>query len=217
MIAASFLLSRAALALALCAAFAGQAQQPASVPQDDEARTVERIRAERAAAGAAYERRVTDCAGSFAVSSCVADARAERHAIDTRLDREQQAIDDARRRRRAAERERAIADKLEGEEAAKREAAALARSQARAAASERAVKPLPVPASAAAARPGKPQPDAAQRAEQEARARRSYELKQLQAEAHRLEVQRRNAEHARKANPGAPLPVPAASAASGAR
>ena len=199
-------------ALALFTWLAAQAQAPA-----DEARQAERIRAERAAADAVYERKVQECAALFAVTSCVDAARAERHAVQVRLDREQQVIDDAKRQRRAAERQRGIDSKLAGEESAKRESAARARSQARPAASAPA-KAAPAPASGAssAARSAKPQPDAALRAEQEARARRAYELKLLQAEAHRREVEQRNAERARKANPGAPLPLPAASAGASA-
>ena len=209
----SRLLRRGLLAGALALGAAGTV--PAQDQAADEARTTERIRAERAAADATYERKARECAQHFVVTSCVEAARAERHATQIRLDREQQALDEARRQRRAEEREKAIASKTAGDEAQAREAAARARSEARPAASA-PVRAAPLPASGAASRTAKPVPDAAQRAEQEARARRAYELKQLQAEAHRREVEQRNAERARKTNPGAPLPVPAASAASAA-
>ncbi|MBP6776561.1 MAG: hypothetical protein KA151_04815 [Piscinibacter sp.] len=186
-------------------ALAVQAQSPA-----DEEAQLERIRTERAAADAAYERKVQECAQRFIVTSCVDDARAERHAQHLRLDREQQVIDEARRQRRAAVRQQAIDSKSAGDAARQREAAASERSQARPAASQPVAKAAPAPASAAA-RDAKPAPSAAERAEQEARARRTYELKQLQAEAHRREVEERNAERARKTNPGKPLPAPGAS------
>lgn len=188
--------------------FAVQAQAPAPADED---RQLERIRAERTAADAAYERKAQECAQRFIVTSCVDAARAERHAQHLRLDREQQVIDEARRKRRAAERQQAIDSKTVGEAAREREAAASERSQARPAASQPAGKAAPAPASAAA-RDAKPASSAAERAEQEARARRAYELKQLRAEAHRREVEERNAERARKTNPGKPLPVPGASA-----
>lgn len=201
---------RHVLACALVVAAAGSAR--AEDPTADEIRTAQRIRAERAAADATYERTVKECAQNFVVSSCVESARAERHAAHLRLDREQQALDEAKRLRRAEERRKAIEAKTTGEEAQAREAAARARSQARSA-SEPA-RAAPLPASGPASHAARPVPDAAQRAEQEARARRAYELKQLQAEAHRREVEQRNAERARKTSPGAPLPVPPEAAAS---
>ena len=206
---------RCVLACAIAVAAAGSAR--AEDPTAEEIRTVKRIRAERAEADAAYERKVKECAQQFVVSSCVEAARAERHAAHLRLDREQQALDEAKRLRRAEDRRNAIEAKTTGAEAQAREAAAQSRSQARSASEP--TRAAPVPASGAASHAAKPVPDAAQRAEQEARARRAYELKQLQAEAHRREVEQRNAERARKTNPGAPLPVPpevAGSAASAA-
>lgn len=197
-------------ALALCLALGARAQAsaPNGSPAADEARAAERIRVERAAAQADYERKVQACAGKFAVTSCVDAARAERHATLARLDREQLAIDEARRQRRAAERRGAIEDKLSGEEAARREAAARARSDSAAAAGSVAPKAAQVPASGARVRQPKPEPDASQRAAEEVRARNAYQLKLLQAEAHRREVEERNADRARKASPGASLPLP---------
>ena len=198
---------RLARALMLGAStFAALAQTPA-----DEEAQLERIRVERAAADAAYQRKALECAQRFIVSSCVDDARAERHAQHARLDREQQVIDEARRQRRAATRQQAIESKSAGEAAREREAAASARSLARPATSQPGGRSASAPTSAAA-RSAKPAPSAAERSAQEARARRAYELKQLQAEAHRREVEERNAERARKTNPGKPLPVPGASA-----
>jgi colicin import membrane protein len=187
------------------AALAVQGQTPA-----DEERQLERIRAERAAADTAYQRKVQECAQRFVVTSCVDDARAERHAQHLRLDREQQVIDEARRQQRAAVRQQAIDSKSAGEAAREREAAASARSQARPAASQPVARAASASASAVP-RSAKPAPSAAERSEQEARARRAYELKQLQAEAHRREVEERNAERARKTNPGKSLPAPGAS------
>ncbi len=192
-------------AIALCIAVGAVAATPT-----DEDRSIERIRAERAAADAAYVQQVQECRQRFVVTSCIDDARSQRHAAHTRLDRDQQALDEARRQQRAAQRLQAIEAKTSGAEAQRRAQAALERSASRPSSDE--ARPLPVPASAAPPRSPKPAPDSARRAEQEARARAAYELKQFQAEAHRLDVARRNQERARKANPGVPLPVPAASA-----
>lgn len=195
--------------LAVGLAFGLAAMAYAQTPADGAAQ-IARIRAERTAADAAYDARVRECAGVFAATACIDAARAQRHAAHLRLDQEQRVLDDAQRQRRAAARQQEIEAKISGEEAARREAAARARSEARAAAASEPAKVAPQPASAAS-RPAKPEVDPAERAAQEARARRAYELKQLQAEAHRREAEERNAARARKANPGAPLPVPPAS------
>ena len=175
----------------------------------DDAAERERISAERAAAEAAYGTQVQVCSSRFVVTSCVDAARAERHAALTALDKRQEVLDDAQRKQRAADRLQAIDSKVSGEEARRREEAARERSANRRDGAE--PRPLGPPGSAAPPRAPKDPGDPAQRAEAEQRARRAYELKQLQAEAHRMDVLRRNQERARKANPGAPLPVPAAS------
>ena len=195
--------------LALLLGAGARAQTPAG-----DAMERERIRAERAAAEATYARQVQVCSQRFVVTSCVDAARAQRNAELTRLDRERQALDEAQRALRASERLQAIESKGSGEEARLREEAARERSAKR-----RDIggpKPAATPASAAPPRARPPASSAAERAEPQARARRAYELKQLQAEAHRQEVARRNEEHARKANPAAPLPTPSASPASAA-
>jgi len=174
----------------------------------------ERIRAERAAAQATYSQQVQRCSKEFLVTACVDAARAQRHAHMMRLDKQQQALDEALRAQRASERLQAIDSKLDGEEARRREEAARERSAARRSAED--PKPTAAPASATAPRSARAASSTAERTAQEARARRAYELKQLQAEAHRQEVARRNEEHARRTSAGAPLPGPAASAASAA-
>ncbi len=176
----------------------------------DEVAERERIRTERAAAQAAYEAQVAACSSRFVVTSCVDTARAQRHAALTALDRRQGVLDDAERKQRAAGRLQAIDSKAHGDEARAREEAARARSASRREGD--APKPVVSSASAAAPRSAKGAGDPAQRANAELGARRAFEVKQLQAEAHRLEVERRNQERARKANPGSPLPVPAAPA-----
>jgi len=195
-----------------CLALAGLllgAAAHADTPADD-AQERARIRAERSAAETTYAQQVQACNARFAVTSCVKEARAQRHAELSRLDKEQLVLDEARRTQRAAERKHAIDAKVEGEEARRREEAATGRAGSRRAASEPGSKAAP--ASAAAPRAARAASSAAERAEQEARARSAYEHKQAQAQAHREEVARRNAERARKANPGAPLPTPSASA-----
>ena len=172
----------------------------------------ERIRTERAAAEAVYVQQVQLCRENFVVTSCIDAARAQRHAALVRLDKQQQALDEARRMQRAGERLQALDSKRSGEEARRREEAARERSANRRDTED--PKSATEPANAAAPRTPRAASSGAERAAQEARARRAYELKQLQAEAHRQEVARRNEERARKTHPGAPLPTPAASAGS---
>ncbi len=195
--------------LALLIGAAARAQPPAS-----DAMERERIRAERAAAEATYVQQVQLCGQKFVVTSCVEAARAQRHAELTRLDRERQALDDAQRAQRASERLQSIESKGSGEEARLREEAARERSAKRR--DIEGPKSAAASASAVPPRTGRAASSAADRAEAQARARRAYELKQSQAEAHRQEVARRNEQRARKGNPAAPLPTPSASSASAA-
>ena len=195
--------------LALLLGAVARAQAPAG-----DAMERDRIRAERAAAEALYAQQVQLCSQKFVVTSCVDAARAQRHAELTRLDREQQLLDEAQRAQRAGERLQAIESKRSGEEARLREEAARERSAKRR--DTRDPKPAAAPSSVAPPHAGRAASSAAERAEAQARARRAYELKQLQAEAHRQEVARRNEERARNANPAAPLPTPTASPASAA-
>ena len=189
----------------LAALFLGTAF--ADAPADAAAER-QRIGAERAAAEAVYVSQVQACSSRFVVTSCVDAARAQRHAALAALDRQQEVLDDAQRKQRAAERLQAIDSKVSGEEARRRDEAARERSADRRDSQE--PKPLGPQGGNAQPRAAKEPVDLAQRAQAEQRARSAFELKQLQAEAHRLEVQRRNQERARKANPGVPLPVPAA-------
>lgn len=181
-------------------------------PASGDAMERDRIRFERAAAEASYQQQVQLCSKEFVTTACVDAARAQRHAALMRLDKQQQVLDDARRKQRASERLQAIDSKVGGDEARRREAAAQERSANRRGSED----PVPAVAAASAAPPhnARVASSGAERAALEARARRAYELKQLQAEAHRQEVARRNEEQARKAKPAVSLPVPPASAAS---
>lgn len=198
----------AGLAFAWAFGLAGPARADAAA---DDAKQRERIRTEREAVQATYRQQVEECNTRFVVTSCVDAARAQRHAALDKLDKQQLVLDEARRAQRAAERTEAIESKVSGEEARRREEAARERSATRRDAPADAAKPA-ASAASAAPRAARAASTPAERAQSEARARRAYELKQLQAEAHRQEVARRNQERAKKANPGAPLPVPSASA-----
>lgn len=181
------------------------AQVPVSAAQRAELRAA--INAGRDAAEALYKQQVAECRTRFVVSSCVEAARKQRHETLKQLDRQQTALDDVEREERAIERREAIAKKQADEQA--RQAEARARQRAtdakRRAADERAKAPV---AHERPARKSRELPSAQDRAAKEASARAAYALKQLQAEARRQEAARRNAEHAKKTNRAAPLPVP---------
>lgn len=71
-----------------------------------------RIKAERASAETSFHAEERACYGKFAVNDCVNAAKARRRAVVTPLQRQEIALNDAERRRKAAERSR------EGEERA---------------------------------------------------------------------------------------------------
>ncbi len=179
----------------------------AQVPVD-EAQQRAAIRAERDAAEALFREREVACSTKFIVSSCVEEARQQHHDTVKQLDLRQAALDDARREARTAQRRAEIASKESAAEARDRAAQASERSSE--AKRDAVVNPPPASSAPAATRvrQGKAQPSPAERAAEEARARHAYTLKQLQAEARRQEAARRNAEHASKTKPAAPLPVP---------
>ena len=181
----------------------------ARVPADPEQRAALRaeIDAGRDAAQTLYEQQMQECRSRFAVASCVESARKLRHDTLKELGRRETEIDDVEREERASERRDAIAKK-QAEEAARQ---AEADARARAAADKRDAADMKASAPEARVRPvhkSKEPPSAEERAANEASARAAFALKQLQAEARRQEAARRNAEHAKKTNPAAPLPVP---------
>jgi len=194
----------AVLALAATAAHAVDAEPPS----DKERR--EQIDAERAATQARYERAVAECERGFVVTSCVNQAKAERRAALDRLSREQMALDDAQRKRRAEERRDRIAQK-------KAEAAQAASGAASSPRTERIPRESAAAASGAKAeRRATPRSaEAAAAAASEAAERASdAQQRREKAQAHEEAVRTRNAERAAQRPPAAPLPVPGAPAAS---
>ena len=181
----------------------------AQVPADPGQRAALRaeIDAGRDAAQTLYEQQMQECRSRFVVASCVESARKLRHDTLKELGRRETEIDDVEREERASERRDAIAKK-QAEEAVRQ---AEADERARAAADKRDAADMKASAPEARVRPvhkSKEPPSAEERAANEASARAAFALKQLQAEARRQEAARRNAEHAKKTNPAAPLPVP---------
>lgn len=197
---------------------------PSAHAKDPAAEARARLAAERAAAQARYVERERACAKRFVVTACVEDARSERRETLSRLRSEQNELDDAARKARAAARSELIRERLSERQDAT-EAVPERRGEP--------AKPLPRPRSErsrpaeerddlAGSRPLRPPsvPQAARRApppaepraarlERESRSRTTFDAAQREAEAHRLEVEQRNARRSATRKPAVPLPAPA--------
>ncbi len=190
---------RVALWLAMSCGLASAAEGAATAE-------IERIARERAVVEHKAHVEQAACAQQFAVTACIERVKAERRERLLRLNRERAAIDDERRKQRAAQR---TADPLPG---AAQRAASGPGSTARApkpTASAPTTNLAPRRAAAAADRElaaSQAQAAAARRAEASLR-------RTSQAQAHREQVERRNQHKAASKAPGKPLPVPNAASA----
>ena len=176
--------------------------------QTDDAQRRERLGSERAAAQARHDAAVRECEKAFAVTGCMDRAKSERRATLDRLAREEAALDDAQRRRRAEDRRQRIAQKQQA--AASRAAASAPDVRLRA--------PRQLPPSASAPRPSRraeprsPEVEATEAAEARRRAEQAQKRRE-RAAAHEEAVRQRNEqERAAGKVPAAPLPAPGASA-----
>jgi len=171
----------------------------------------ERIASQRAAATAKFAERQRECQAQFVVTACVEAAQREEHAVLTRLRREEQALNDAQRRDKAARRRSALAEHADAQAARGADAAsAVPREAAR--------RPL-LPAAPAASKAGDSSrervlPSAAEQHVDEQRNQASFEARQRAAQTHREAVEKRNAQRAAAGKVAAPLPVPGAKGAS---
>jgi len=173
----------------------------------------DRIAAERAAADARLATQERECAARFIVAACVEDARVEHRATLARLRQQQLQIDETRRRETAAARRKAIAERVEAQQARASDAPPEApRVNVR-----RAPDPAP------AIRPTEPllphplagSASGVDRATIEQRSQAKFDARARAAQAHREEVERRNAQRAAQGKVAAPLPT--ASGASAVR
>lgn len=172
---------------------------------NDDAAERQRIARERAQAEARFRAQRNECQQRFVVTACVDAARAEHRQTTQRLRREEGVLDEAQRRQRAAARLAAIEEKQRAE----RERANAPRAPR--AASEAAPR-QPRPAHPRAAHEPASAPSPAERAAEEARKRERYEARQREAREHREQAEARRVQRDRKGKPpAAPLPDPAAS------
>lgn len=195
---------RRRLIVLLCAAVAvtGLAGQ-----ELDESVERERIANERAAAETRFAEERLACQKNFVVTSCIDEARRRERATLDHLRRQEAVLDDAQRKRRAADRMAAIRAKVGAE-------------QARRPAPARAPKPEvllrrepPRAGRPAEAVPAVPAASTAEGAAREARARARFEGRQREARAQREAAQQRAAQRAKEGRQVAPLPVPPAASA----
>jgi len=209
-----------ALALALLAAAAVHAQ-------GDQAER-ERIKAERATIDARFAAQEKACRARFAVTDCVQQAQRERNAAVAELRRQERVLNDAERKRRAAERQQELDERNSPEKRARdeerrrqavieqNERALRAAEKAQKKAEDEAQKAAKGPREAkAASGPQGPQGSArapqapkshGPTAEEAASNRAAYEARIRAAEEHNAQLRARNAKRSKPAASGLPVP-----------
>lgn len=214
-----------ACALLLAAAFGAAAQSTVQAP--DEGAERERIRAERAAVEARFAQEQRACRAKFAVNDCEAKARRVRNDALADLRRQEIVLNDAERRRRAAERLQSIEERNSPE---KREAAERRRQEALSQQQERERQAADKAARRAAdeakraqqpsrekTAPGQPGPQGGPRqpalpkpngptAREAAENRAAWERRVKEAEEHKAQVRAKLAKRAQP--PASALPTP---------
>ena len=158
------------------------------------------IEQERAAVEARCNARQAECAGRFAMTACVDRAKAEHREALAPLDKSLSALDEAQRRRRAAERLKRIEQKTQAAAVDAPKAPKAQREPPPRTTSLETAPPRAGRVSGANSRPEPPKPDAAA----------AYERRQREAAEHREAVQKRNDKRAQRRAPAAPLPAPSA-------
>jgi len=170
--------------------------------QDEAADLQRRIATERAAVDARFAAESSACRQGFAVTACLDDARRRHRQAVAALQAELRALDEAKRRRKADERQAAVARKQA--EVARRLASAASVPTVASAPSAAASRPPPAVAPARAAAS-----EAAARA-----AARAEAARRLQAEIKADQARIRDRIDKRAAQGKQPLPLPPAPAAS---
>jgi colicin import membrane protein len=210
----------AAFVLAVSAVPGAQAMDSAS-----ERAERDRIKNERDQAEAAYVARERECREKFVVTSCIEQARRDRRQALERLRLQQEVLDEAQRKQRAAQRVDEIRTKVSGEEARERETAAKERRRphagpaSAAAAASAASGPTAVIVSEPPSAVAKPASVNAGAVGEHTKKEAAYERRVEEAREHRAQVERRNAERAASGKAPAkslPIPEPARAPASAA-
>ncbi|GAB3667990.1 hypothetical protein [Ramlibacter alkalitolerans] len=209
-----------ALALALLAA------APVRAAEDEAER--QRIKAERAAVAARFDEAHRACRARFAVTDCVHTAQRERNAALADLRRQERVLNDAERKRRAAERQKDVDERNSPEKRAqdeqRRRLAVSEQKEREARAAEKQQKKAEEDANKAAKGPREPKaatgphgPQGAPRTpplpkshgptpEQAAANRAAYEARLRAAEEHNAQVRERAAKRRKPAASDLPMP-----------
>jgi len=161
----------------------------------------DQIQRERAAVEARYKQTEADCKTRFAVSGCVADAQAQRREALSSLRLRELTLDDAWRKAEAEENERRLAAK---------QADALNRAPPVPRAASAPLSPASAVASPSPNERVKSRSRTADDATAAAERVVAQQRRASEAEAHRQQVEQRNAERAARGKKSTPLPVPTA-------
>jgi hypothetical protein len=161
----------------------------------------DQIQRERAAVEARYKQTEADCKTRFAVSGCVADAQAQRREALSSLRLRELTLDDAWRKAEAEENERRLAAK---------QADALSRAPPVPRAASAPLSPASAVASPSPNERVKSRSRTADDATAAAERVVAQQRRASEAEAHRQQVEQRNAERAARGKKSTPLPVPTA-------
>jgi colicin import membrane protein len=175
--------------LLLCCGLAHAGDEPAERDQ---------LRRDRQAIEARHGQREQTCRQQFVVTPCLEAARADKQKALQAVQARESALDDAQRRRRAEIQAQRVTDKARAAQA-REESKALKEPRP-----PRVVAPKPVKTQSTKAS----QPD---RSAAEKRQREAFDARQREIQAHREEVEKRNAARAAR-KPPVPLPVPASAA-----
>jgi hypothetical protein len=167
----------------------------------------ERIKSERAAAEARYKQAEAECKQRFVVSSCMADAQAQRREAMTDLRLREITLDEAKR-------------KAEADASAKRIEAKRAEAASRLPPVPRAASAPPAAASSPPSRElierVRPRSSTADDPTEAAARAAAQQRRASEAAAHRKDVEERNAERAARGKKSTPLPVPSAASVAAA-
>jgi hypothetical protein len=206
-------LRSAVAGVVMCSALQGAVHAAATTPAQA-ATEHERIARERAEVEATYTKQEATCQEGFVVTPCLEAARKAQRDGLARLRRQEVLLDEEQRKARAAQRMQAIRSNLESQGTRPTAptppgAAAEARAASKA---ERTPNPPSTAMEERRANVAERAHEAQVRRGQESANVERYEERQREAEAHRREVEQRNAKRDASGKKSAPLPVPGASA-----
>lgn len=210
------------LFLVLCSLMLGGGLAHGDTVPDEAAQRL-RIAREQADIEARFDERELACQSRFAVTDCVEAARRERREALRRLREQSLKLDDADRKRRAAERLRAIEGRaepaanqppeLKGHEGPDSPAASGASASVPAASRPERTAREPSPPRSMRDTTAEPAADPVARRQREAESRARFDARKKAIEDRREEVERRNAQRKKEGRRSRPLPVPGAASA----